>query len=46
LKTYSITQGGSGKQVISGSDLTSGAYQYSLWVDGKLIDSKKMVLSK
>jgi hypothetical protein len=46
LKTYSITQTGSGKQIISGSELTSGMYQYSLLIDGKLIDSKKMVLSK
>jgi hypothetical protein len=46
LKTYSITQNGSGKQIISGSELTSGMYQYSLLVDGKLVDSKKMVLSK
>jgi hypothetical protein len=46
LKTYSITQSGSGKQIISGSELTSGMYQYSLWVDGRLVDSKKMLLSK
>jgi hypothetical protein len=46
LKTYSITQSGAGKQVISGSELTGGMYQYSLLVDGKLVDSKKMVLSK
>jgi hypothetical protein len=46
LKTYSITQSGLGKQIISGSELTSGMYRYSLLVDGKLVDSKKMVLSK
>jgi hypothetical protein len=46
LKVYSITQSGSGKQIISGSELTSGMYQYSLLIDGKTIDTKKMVLSK
>lgn len=46
LKTYSIAQNGYGKQIISGSELTSGAYQYSLLIDGKLIDTKKMILTK
>ncbi len=46
LKTYSITQSGSGKQIITGRELTSGMYQYSLLVDGKIIDTKKMILSK
>jgi hypothetical protein len=46
LKTWSITQSGSGKQIISGSELTGGMYQYSLLIDGKTIDTKKMVISK
>ena len=46
LKTYTITQSGFGKQIISGNELASGIYQYSLLVDRKLIDTKKMVISK
>ncbi len=46
LKTYAITQTGSGKQMISGGELANGMYQYSLLVDGKIIDTKKMVISK
>ncbi|HEX5150497.1 MAG TPA: tail fiber domain-containing protein [Parafilimonas sp.] len=46
LKTYSITQSGSGKQTIAGNQLTNGMYQYSLLIDGKVIDTKKMILSK
>jgi hypothetical protein len=46
LKTYSIAQSGFGKQIIYGNELTSGVYQYSLLIDKKIIDTKKMVLSK
>ncbi len=46
LKTYPIAQSGSGKQTFSGSQLTGGMYQYSLIVDGKMIDTKQMVLAK
>jgi hypothetical protein len=42
LKTYSLTTPGYGKQTIYGSELSSGMYQYSLFIDGKLIDTKKM----
>ncbi len=46
LKTYSISSTGYGKQIISGTELPNGLYQYSLLVDEKLIDTKKMVVSK
>ena len=46
LKTYSITKSGVGKQTITGSELTGGMYQYSLLIDGKIIDTKKMALVK
>jgi hypothetical protein len=46
LKAYTITSTGFGKQIISGNELTSGMYQYSLLIDGKLVDTKKMILSK
>ncbi len=46
LKTYNISSSGFGKQIIYGNELTSGMYQYSLLIDGKLIDTKKMALVK
>lgn len=46
LKSFTITQNGYGKQIISANELASGAYQYTLLVDGKIIDTKKMVISK
>jgi hypothetical protein len=46
LKTYSIPQTGPGKQIISGSGLTSSIYQYSPFVDRKIIDTRKMIWSK
>ena len=42
LKAYSLTTPGYGNQIINGSELTQGMYQYSLLIDGKLIDTKKM----
>ncbi len=43
LKTYALANSGYGKRVISGSEMAAGMYQYSLLIDGKLIDTKKMV---
>ncbi|MGI8951361.1 MAG: hypothetical protein ACR2FN_07225 [Chitinophagaceae bacterium] len=45
LKTYTISSSGFGKQIIYGSELTNGMYQYLL-IDGKLIDTKKMILAR
>jgi hypothetical protein len=42
LKTYALSTTGYGKQTIYGGELSSGMYQYSLLIDGKLIDTKKM----
>ena len=39
-------QGGEGSQWISGSELTAGMYLYSLIVDGKEVDMKRMILTK
>jgi hypothetical protein len=38
--------GGKGNVTVDASTLSSGAYQYSLVVDGRLIDTKQMVLAK
>ena len=37
---------GKGSININAATLSSGAYQYSLIVDGKLVDTKQMVLAK
>ena len=37
---------GSGSLEVYASDLKSGIYTYSIVVDGKVIDSKRMVVSK
>jgi hypothetical protein len=44
LKKYSADK--SGVVVIKGSDLKAGIYLYSLIVDGKQIDTKRMILTK
>jgi hypothetical protein len=44
LKSYSLATSGYGKQTIYGSELISRMYRYSLVIDGKLIDTKKMVV--
>ncbi len=43
-----ITLSGSGKGVVNiiAGSIASGTYQYSLLINGRLIDTKKMVLSK
>ncbi len=46
LRSYSITQSGYGKQIIYGSELTGNVYQYSLLIDNKLINTKKMIRAK
>ena len=37
---------GKGSAQIDASTVSSGAYQYSLYVDGKLIETKQMELLK
>ena len=46
LKTYTLSQSGYGKQNILSSELASGTYRYSLLLDGKLIDTKRVILSR
>ena len=40
------TSSGPGQAIINVGDLASGTYYYSLVVNGKLIDTKKMILTK
>jgi len=45
VKNYNLT-GQNGNVVLDGGELAAGVYFYSLVVDGKTIDTKKMVLSR
>jgi hypothetical protein len=44
IKTVVITSKGNGQIVLQGEELAAATYQYSLFVNGKLADSKKMIL--
>ncbi len=46
LKQLNITGAGKGTIHVDASTLASGAYNYSLYVDGRLITSKQMILTK
>ncbi len=46
LKEINVSGNGKGSLHVDASTLSSGAYQYSLYVDGRLIDTKQMVLTK
>ena len=46
LKEVSVSAKGKGSLNIDASTLAGGAYQYALFVDGKLVDAKQMVLAK
>jgi hypothetical protein len=44
LKTFEIKNPGYGQQTIAANELASGIYQYSLIIDGRAVDFKKMEL--
>jgi trimeric autotransporter adhesin len=46
LRTVDINASGNGMIKVYASNLSSGIYTYSLLVDGKLVESKKMICSK
>ena len=46
LKEVNLSGSGRGHLNVDASMLASGAYQYSLYVDGRLIDAKQMMLAK
>ncbi len=45
-KSYKITQVGNGEITINSSEFIAGMYMYSLIVNNKLIDTKRMVLTE
>jgi hypothetical protein len=44
LKNISLGAGGSGQVTLSAGSLTAGIYSYSLWVAGREVDTKKMMV--
>lgn len=46
VRTYTISGTGKGSVTINANELAAGTYTYSLNVDGSMVDSKTMVLTK
>ncbi len=46
LKTITINQRNAGSETISGNEFTAGIYLYSLVCDGKIVDTKQMLLTE
>jgi len=46
LKSVNISSRGKGSVTLNASILAAGAYHYTLLVDGRVVDSKQMVLAK
>ncbi len=46
VMTFPVHQTGTNEFTIQSGTLSAGMYQYSLIIDGKMIDTKKMVLTK
>ncbi len=45
IQTFPINATGDGTVSIDGSSLAAGMYVYTLVVDGKIVDSKRMILT-
>lgn len=46
LKDFKLNAMGEGRLTIKGSEFKAGMYIYSLIIDGKLVDTKRMILTK
>jgi hypothetical protein len=46
MRTISLNQKGAGQIIINAFELSAVNYSYSLSIDGKIIDSKQMVLTR
>jgi trimeric autotransporter adhesin len=46
VKSINLGNGTTGQVEITKGTLAAGSYYYSLWVDGKKIDTRKMILAK
>lgn len=46
LKSYPLTQAGLNDITVNASELSAGMYLYTLMIDNKIIDTKRMILTK
>jgi len=46
LKTIAVNQRGAGNVTINGNEFVAGMYLYSLVCDGKIVDTKQMMLTE
>ena len=46
IKTINVSGTGNGNLTVDASTLASGAYNYSLFISGKMVGSKQMILAK
>lgn len=46
IKSISLTSRGNGAITLNSGTLAAGSYNYTLWVEGKQVDSKKMIIAK
>ncbi|HRI22529.1 MAG TPA: T9SS type A sorting domain-containing protein, partial [Panacibacter sp.] len=46
VKIFTLTNKGAGSVMVNAGELTAGSYYYTLTVEGKKADSKKMILVK
>lgn len=46
IKSIPVMGKGKGQITLRAADLQSGQYQYSLFIEGKLIDTKQLNISK
>jgi hypothetical protein len=46
VKSFPITKSGEGKISLMSADLPSGSYYYSLLINGKMSETKKMIISR
>jgi len=46
INTIDVNQRGNGKLTVFADDLSSGIYSYSLVVDGKIAETKRMTKTK
>lgn len=46
LKTLQINQRGTGDEIINGNEYNAGMYLYSLVCDGRIVDTKRMLLTQ
>ena len=46
IKSISLTNRGDGEVTLSSGALAAGSYNYTLWIDSKQMDSKKMIITR